>query len=603
MQTARWIELSPSTSRALRSKRSLSSQPGDIVGIGNDEDLVVSDSAQTREGTNVTRYRETYRGIPIYGAYATIETDQSTGSFTGQVTGRVLERIENDIGKATPNLNEEVAFLIALSYVDPEFDHENHVRAKKVQLMIYANDTTAILVYDISFSLTINKTLIEPGFFVDANIGRILKFENRLTSAIYEYKSVGGNKKVKYTYNGEALPDLHVKKKGKRCALKSENVRVYNLQTKTDLVPKQRPFSYPCENAIKDEVNGAFSQLSDAFFFSEKTFQMYKEWANVQIVPKPPIDVWVHYGENKVQASYNGEDVVFGDGDRERFYPMVSADTMAHELSHAFTSRHSGMEYKGQSGAITESFSDMAGEALEFFIFKRTDFRSGANITMQNDRGVRDFCRQNVDEKSITNVKDYKDDINVHFTSGIFNKVACTMFKSKQIGVKATFQIFVHANRFYWHESTNFQNGGCGLLKATYDLGHDVSFVQTTLRGVGIQPCELTNYLRTLYGTTDIRGLSAVTGESIVFRIHFDHITEKIARIKTRDGSGDVDIYLGTSFPITTENAMKMTSSVGNKEKLKLRTAKCKNTDCYLMLQPKGDGFRDVTLKIDVADM
>ena len=41
---------------------------------------------------------------------------------------------------------------------------------------------------------------------------------------------------------------------------------------------------------------------------------------------------------------------------------MTTPDTIAHEISHAFTEFTSGLEYHSQSGAINEAFSDMAGE-------------------------------------------------------------------------------------------------------------------------------------------------------------------------------------------------------------------------------------------------
>lgn len=41
---------------------------------------------------------------------------------------------------------------------------------------------------------------------------------------------------------------------------------------------------------------------------------------------------------------------------------MTTPDTIAHEISHAFTEFTSGLEYNSQSGAINEAFSDMAGK-------------------------------------------------------------------------------------------------------------------------------------------------------------------------------------------------------------------------------------------------
>ncbi|KAK3087092.1 hypothetical protein FSP39_001556 [Pinctada imbricata] len=585
-----------------RVKRSTIVTPKDIAGIGNDESLVSSDSAQTKEGTIITRYLETFKGIPIYGAFATIDTDKTTGQFTGQASGRLLEQINEDITSVEPVIERNEAFLLAVEYIDPKLEYVNVIRTKRISLVIIANQSSASLAYDVSFSLTMNESLMEPGFYIDANNGKILQFRDRLKSissdSLYEYNSVGGNKKGKYIYDGKILPDLHVSKKGRRCRLKSENIRVYDLNTNT--LPEAKPFSYKCNQTISDEVNGAYSQLSDAFFFSEKTFQMFQEWANVKIVPKPPIDVWVHFGKNKIQASYNGEEIVFGDGDKARFYPMVAVDTVAHELAHAFTDTHSFMEYEKQSGALTESFSDIVGESLEFFIFGRADFLAGANITMKSDRGVRDLCNQAVDRKSVIHVSDYSDDLNVHYTSGIFNKVACLMFKSPKFGVKTTFQIFVHANRFYWYETVDFKEGGCGLMKAAYDLGHDIEAIKTSLQTVGVEICDVSLTMRNIFGASEIANLSASKDEEIAFRIDFDFVQEQVSRIKIKDGSGDADLFYGNKFPLANKDIVKSSTLVGNKERIKLRTFKCKLSDCFVVIRPKSEFFEGVTLKIDL---
>ncbi|MFM9635003.1 M4 family metallopeptidase, partial [Streptomyces galilaeus] len=75
----------------------------------------------------------------------------------------------------------------------------------------------------------------------------------------------------------------------------------------------------------------------------------------------------VHYGENWDNATWNGEAMTFGDGS-DLYHPLVSLDIVSHEVSHGFTSQNSDLFYYDQSGGINESFSDMAGEAAEYFL-------------------------------------------------------------------------------------------------------------------------------------------------------------------------------------------------------------------------------------------
>jgi Zn-dependent metalloprotease len=74
----------------------------------------------------------------------------------------------------------------------------------------------------------------------------------------------------------------------------------------------------------------------------------------------------VHYGENYDNAFWNGERMVFGDGDGEVFSGFTGSLTViAHELAHGVIEDEGGLLYRGQSGALNESFADVVGALAE----------------------------------------------------------------------------------------------------------------------------------------------------------------------------------------------------------------------------------------------
>jgi Zn-dependent metalloprotease len=74
----------------------------------------------------------------------------------------------------------------------------------------------------------------------------------------------------------------------------------------------------------------------------------------------------VHYQENYDNAFWNGEQLVFGDGDGKTFDRFTKpVDVLGHELTHAVTDRTAGLVYDGQSGALNESVSDVFGACLK----------------------------------------------------------------------------------------------------------------------------------------------------------------------------------------------------------------------------------------------
>lgn len=74
----------------------------------------------------------------------------------------------------------------------------------------------------------------------------------------------------------------------------------------------------------------------------------------------------VHYGENYDNAFWNGERMVFGDGDGEVFTGFTGSLTViAHELGHGVIESAGGLVYAGQSGALNESIADVFGVLTE----------------------------------------------------------------------------------------------------------------------------------------------------------------------------------------------------------------------------------------------
>ncbi|MFE9097753.1 M4 family metallopeptidase [Streptomyces sp. NPDC007264] len=79
-----------------------------------------------------------------------------------------------------------------------------------------------------------------------------------------------------------------------------------------------------------------------------------------------PMDASVHFGENYDNAFWNGEQMVFGDGDNEIFLDFtIPVDVIGHELTHGVTQYTANLAYYGQPGALNESMSDVFGSLIK----------------------------------------------------------------------------------------------------------------------------------------------------------------------------------------------------------------------------------------------
>ncbi|MEU5041403.1 M4 family metallopeptidase [Streptomyces griseorubiginosus] len=98
-----------------------------------------------------------------------------------------------------------------------------------------------------------------------------------------------------------------------------------------------------------------------------------------------PLDATVHFDENYNNAFWNGEQMVFGDGDGEIFLDFtIPIDVIGHELTHGVTQYTANLTYYGQSGALNESMSDVFGSLIKQYTLGQTaaeaDWLIGAGL-------------------------------------------------------------------------------------------------------------------------------------------------------------------------------------------------------------------------------
>jgi hypothetical protein len=141
--------------------------------------------------------------------------------------------------------------------------------------------------------------------------------------------------------------------------------------------------------AAKDRiVNRAYDGLG-------ATFALYSDIYHRRSIDGAglPLDATVHYGRHYDNAFWNGERMVFGDGDGIIFNDFtVSVDVIGHELTHGVTQYSAGLYYQGQSGALNESVSDVFGSLVKQYALRQTaaqaDWLIGAGLLASRINGV-----------------------------------------------------------------------------------------------------------------------------------------------------------------------------------------------------------------------
>jgi len=122
----------------------------------------------------------------------------------------------------------------------------------------------------------------------------------------------------------------------------------------------------PQGTRVRGEEDPPFSDhtVNEAFDGLGATYDFYKQVHSRNSIDGKGLrlDAIVHYGDGFNNAFWNGQVMVFGDGDEHLFTSFTkSLDVIAHELTHGVTENTAGLEYRKQSGALNESISDVFG--------------------------------------------------------------------------------------------------------------------------------------------------------------------------------------------------------------------------------------------------
>src|SRR6266498_1710853 len=178
------------------------------------------------------------------------------------------------------------------------------------------------------------------------------------TAATFRVAVVGGKERVVYdAQNGSSLPGAVVRRE-------------------TD----------PASSDVA--VNEAFDGSGATYDLYQNVFQRNSIDGNGM-----RIDSTVHYQRSYDNAFWNGEQMVYGDGDGQLFNRFtIAIDVIGHELTHGVTQFEAKLNYSFQPGALNESMSDVFGSLVKQYSLQQTaaqaDWLIGAGLLTSNVNGV-----------------------------------------------------------------------------------------------------------------------------------------------------------------------------------------------------------------------
>jgi Zn-dependent metalloprotease len=186
------------------------------------------------------------------------------------------------------------------------------------------------------------------------------------------------------------------------------------------------------------------------------------------------IHATVHYGQGYANAFFDGNQLVFGDGDGIQLSPLSGAlDVVAHEFTHGVIFHTAKLGYEGQTGALNEALADIFG------CFVAGDWQMGETVfhPLGRSRPLRDIAHPHATHHPET-MQDYidtaEDNGGVHINSTIVSHAAWLMANgTHKLPIATVEKIWYRALSRYLNSRADFAAAADATLAAARDLGNN----------------------------------------------------------------------------------------------------------------------------------
>jgi Zn-dependent metalloprotease len=413
-------------------------------------------------GLTHVRFEQVHKGVPVFANQIITHMDANS---VGKTTGRANEAARRV--NTSPRLAAAAAIKAAQAALGYGGDFSEQPTARLVILPNVDGSDGATLTYQVElFIADDTKKHERHQYFVDANTGGIVWHYDSIPSGT-GYSLYSGTVSIPTTYSNGAFRMI------------ADGFGACTTRNYSSGSIYQDP-----DNVWGNGLE-SFSQTAavDAFFNLKNTWAYFRDVLGRYGMTgsSHAVHSYVHYGTNYANAFYSGGKIYFGDGDAYST-PLVTTDIVAHEFTHGVTEYAAGLVYSNEPGAANESFSDIFGTAVEFFVGIQPDYLVGEDSTPGGIRNMADpgsYGHPDHYSERIYIGSSY-DNGGVHFNSGIQNKAFYLLAEGGThpnsgitvtgIGLSAAAQIFYRALDIYVTPNSQFSDVRNATVSAAGDL-------------------------------------------------------------------------------------------------------------------------------------
>ncbi|MEH7463133.1 M4 family metallopeptidase [Bacillus thuringiensis] len=457
----------------------------ELFKINPQTDLTLKEVKSDDLGMKHYVYNQSINKVPVDGAQFIVHTnrDGKVTTVNGDVHPAAAEQLKEN---TKAKISKETALSNAWKHINlakkdtlvetngtPLEQMKENAKStnENADLVVYEKDGNYYLTYKVQLQF------IKPyganwQIYVNAEDGTIVGSYNAVTDADTPQKGygngvLGDRKNLNTTYSSQ------YKKYYLQDTTKPMNggvIETFTVNHSNADNPKNY-YLFDDDNAWVDKDQ---APAVDAHFYAGKVYDYYKNIHNRNSFDGKGATIRssINYGKNYNNAFWNGQQMIYGDGDGVEFAPLSGAlDVVAHELTHAVTEYSANLRYVNQSGALNESFSDVFG----YFVDPANwDIGEAVYTPAVKGDALRSLSNpEKYDQPA--HMKDYQylpetdegDNGGVHINSGIPNKAAYLTINA--IGKEKAEKIYYRALTTYLTPTSDFSKARAALLQSAAD--------------------------------------------------------------------------------------------------------------------------------------
>ena len=338
-------------------------------GLGKDDGMVLYKTEKDDIGFTHYRFQQIYKGLKIEGAQFFVH---EKNGIVNTASGTMINYLNLDIN---PVVSEQTALENAVGN-----DTSAKLLAPTELLIIFKPNgkefiaTNLVLAY--KMRLKIQNDIVV--FYIDAKTGKILKKEYLIhTCSVGTCQTLyNGQRSFNTRYRG--LPNFNYILEDD---CHGNGIHTYLGKLNNDVKDSDNNWSLQSERPATS-AHWAAGITYDYFMTRHNRSSFNGTGGNIDILADYDVNDYPNLGTNnaffKAGGGVGNHDLLaFGPGDGGNSTSLATLDVVAHEFTHGITYYTANLNLSYESGALSESYSDIFGEMAEYYLNGTCDYIHG----------------------------------------------------------------------------------------------------------------------------------------------------------------------------------------------------------------------------------